>query len=192
MKNSLYSTFILFGIAVLLFGACAPKYGAHFNQSSNFYEPAVASKEETPKILEKKSAAQEIDASKLTASKEPVKVHPLPTVRELVEKYEAKAEEIKSQNLSKKEERKALKKETRKVKKKIRKEIKKEVKALKRQDAGDDYVVMMILAIIIPPLGVGLTYGITGEFWLSLILTLIFWLPGAIYSAIVVHNYFRG
>ncbi|TRX60881.1 YqaE/Pmp3 family membrane protein [Fulvivirga sp. M361] len=51
---------------------------------------------------------------------------------------------------------------------------------------------MMILAFIIPPLGVGLTYGLTSEFWISLLLTILFWLPGAIYSLFVVHQHYKG
>jgi len=50
--------------------------------------------------------------------------------------------------------------------------------------SGDPMWLYIVLAIIIPPLAVGLLYGITGPFWISLILTIIFWLPGAIYSLI--------
>lgn len=46
------------------------------------------------------------------------------------------------------------------------------------------FVLYIILAILIPPLAVGLLYGISAEFWISLVLTLIFWLPGAIYAVI--------
>lgn len=46
------------------------------------------------------------------------------------------------------------------------------------------FVLYIILAILIPPLAVGLLYGISTEFWISLVLTLLFWLPGAIYAVI--------
>ena len=46
--------------------------------------------------------------------------------------------------------------------------------------------VIVLFAILIPPLGVFLRFGIIDKFWISLLLTLIFWLPGAIYSVIVV------
>lgn len=46
--------------------------------------------------------------------------------------------------------------------------------------------VIILFAILIPPIGVALKFGIVDKFWISLILTLIFWLPGAIYSVIVV------
>ena len=195
MKNRLNRSFLLFSLIALVFGACSPKYGAHFNNTSKFYNtPQVESNETVTKLDNKTEDVQLEQASpQLTASKEPLPIPQTPPeVQEIVKEYKAKAEAIKAKDLTEKEEQKALKKESKKVKKQLSKELKKNVKALKQQDADSDYVVMMILAIIIPPLGVGLTFGITGEFWLSLLLTLIFWLPGAIYSAIVVHNHFRG
>ena len=46
--------------------------------------------------------------------------------------------------------------------------------------------VIILFAILIPPLGVALKFGIVDKFWISSLLTLLFWLPGAIYSVIVV------
>lgn len=194
MKIFNYSTLIVTLLALVTF-SCAPKYGAHFNKTkSDFYEPAVAAKTEADiktqsgEIVLEKKARKQVMAS---AEKE---VYPeVPTqIRERLQKYEAKTASIKESDLSEKEEKRAIRKEKKKLKKDLQKEIKEEVKTLKRQEVDNDYVVMMILAIIIPPLGVGLTYGLTAEFWISLLLTLIFWLPGAIYSVIVVHQYFRG
>jgi uncharacterized membrane protein YqaE (UPF0057 family) len=45
---------------------------------------------------------------------------------------------------------------------------------------------IIILCILLPPLGVYLMFGIDNRFWISLILTLLFILPGIIYSLIVV------
>ena len=42
-----------------------------------------------------------------------------------------------------------------------------------------------ILSVFLPPLAVYLEYGLRAEFWLSLILTLCFWIPGVIYSYFV-------
>ena len=67
--------------------------------------------------------------------------------------------------------RKEFKKETKRAKK----EIVNEVKDMKKKGGDDEYILMMVLAFFIPFLGVGLTYGITEEFWISLILTLLFW-----------------
>lgn len=48
-------------------------------------------------------------------------------------------------------------------------------------------LLLAILAILLPPLAVALHEGgINGKFWLSLLLTLLFWIPGVIYALIVV------
>jgi uncharacterized membrane protein YqaE (UPF0057 family) len=47
-------------------------------------------------------------------------------------------------------------------------------------------IIKVILAIFIPPLAVFLHRGLASEFWISLILTLLFVLPGIIYALLVV------
>jgi len=47
-------------------------------------------------------------------------------------------------------------------------------------------VLLIILCFLLPPLAVGLAKGIGWPFWLSLILTLCFWIPGVIYALIVI------
>jgi len=109
---------------------------------------------------------------------------------EIVKKHNRKLEEIQMSNVSSKESGKMIKDSEKQFKKEVKVELKKEIKEIK---AGDgDYTLMMILGILIAPLGVGLTYGITTEFWISLILFLVFWLPGAIYDGIKVHQFFKG
>jgi uncharacterized membrane protein YqaE (UPF0057 family) len=50
-----------------------------------------------------------------------------------------------------------------------------------------ELLLYVILAILLPPLAVGLyTGGLTTEFWICLILTLLFYLPGLIYALIVI------
>lgn len=53
-------------------------------------------------------------------------------------------------------------------------------------DAGVALLLLVILAILLPPLAVFLVDGIGTKFWISLILTLLFWLPGMIYALLVV------
>ena len=53
-------------------------------------------------------------------------------------------------------------------------------------ELNTDQLILVILAIIIPPLAVFLARGIGTEFWISLILTILGWLPGVIYSLLVV------
>jgi uncharacterized membrane protein YqaE (UPF0057 family) len=72
------------------------------------------------------------------------------------------------------------------------KELKKEVKAFKAakkagKEPSTNTLLLVILAILLPPLAVYLHEGeINTRFWISLILTLLFWLPGVIYALIVV------
>jgi uncharacterized membrane protein YqaE (UPF0057 family) len=48
------------------------------------------------------------------------------------------------------------------------------------------YYVKLILTIIIPPLGVFLTVGLRGAFWLNILLTLCFYVPGFIHAAYIL------
>lgn len=54
-------------------------------------------------------------------------------------------------------------------------------------ETSTNTLLMVIIAILLPPLAVYLHEGvINNKFWLSLLLTLLFWLPGVIYALIVV------
>ncbi|QEC46061.1 YqaE/Pmp3 family membrane protein [Pseudobacter ginsenosidimutans] len=67
----------------------------------------------------------------------------------------------------------------------------KEYKADKRagKAAETDQVLLAILAILLPPLAVYLKEGeINSKFWISLILTLLFWIPGVVYALLVVFD----
>lgn len=83
-------------------------------------------------------------------------------------------------NLSKKERKSRIK------------DARKEVKAFKKaKRAGDDpstnTLLLVILAILLPPLAVYLHEGeVNNRFWISLLLTLLFWLPGVIYALIII------
>lgn len=83
-------------------------------------------------------------------------------------------------NLSKKE-----KKQRFKLLKQTLKEYKADKKAGKAADTNT--LLLVILAILLPPLAVYLHQGeINSKFWISLLLTLLFWLPGVIYALIVI------
>lgn len=72
------------------------------------------------------------------------------------------------------------------------KEAKKEIKAYKAAkkagaEPSTNTLLLVILAILLPPLAVYLHQGeINSKFWISLLLTLLFWLPGVIYALIVI------
>lgn len=53
-------------------------------------------------------------------------------------------------------------------------------------DADVSFIVIVLCAIFLPPLGVALSYGINSYFWIDLVLTLIFFFPGMIFALIVV------
>ncbi|MGG9963578.1 YqaE/Pmp3 family membrane protein [Ferruginibacter sp. SUN106] len=79
-----------------------------------------------------------------------------------------------------------------KEKKERFKDVKKELKAYKaaKKSGGEtstNTLLLVILAIILPPLAVYLHQGeINSKFWIDLLLTLLFWLPGVIYALIVI------
>ncbi len=53
-------------------------------------------------------------------------------------------------------------------------------------NGGTATCVDIILAIILPPLGVFLKFGCQVEFWICLILTLFGYLPGIIYAVYAI------
>jgi uncharacterized membrane protein YqaE (UPF0057 family) len=55
------------------------------------------------------------------------------------------------------------------------------------ENIDDNKLLAIIFAILIPPVGVVLYENkVTTKFWISLLLTFIFWLPGMVYSLLVV------
>ncbi len=47
-------------------------------------------------------------------------------------------------------------------------------------------LLLVIIAILLPPLAVGLKEGVGGHLVLSIILTLLFWLPGLLHALYIV------
>lgn len=86
-------------------------------------------------------------------------------------------------------ELKALSKKERKDRIKDAKKEIKNFKADKRAGKASDTntLLLVILAILLPPLAVYLHEGeINNRFWISLLLTLLFWLPGVIYALVII------
>jgi len=55
--------------------------------------------------------------------------------------------------------------------------------------SGTPFIVLLILCIILPPAAVGLMKGwFTNEFWISVILTLLVWIPGVIYAFLLLFD----
>jgi uncharacterized membrane protein YqaE (UPF0057 family) len=83
----------------------------------------------------------------------------------------------------------ALSKKEKKARIKEVKKVLKEAKAAKRAGKApeENTILLVILALLLPPLAVYLHQGeINTKFWISLILTLLFFVPGVIYALIVV------
>jgi uncharacterized membrane protein YqaE (UPF0057 family) len=53
-------------------------------------------------------------------------------------------------------------------------------------DLNEQKLLLIIIAILLPPLAVGLKEGIGGQLILNIILTLIFYLPGLLHALYVV------
>lgn len=89
------------------------------------------------------------------------------------------------------DEFKNLSRHERKTRIKDAKKLLKEYRADKRSGrvAETDQVLLAILAILLPPLAVYLKEGeVNSRFWISLILTLLFWIPGVIFALLVVFD----
>lgn len=53
-----------------------------------------------------------------------------------------------------------------------------------RRDGND--VLRILLAILLPPLGVFMQVGLSGQFWLNLLLTILGYVPGIIHAVWVI------
>ncbi|KAK4578914.1 hypothetical protein RGQ29_028829 [Quercus rubra] len=51
---------------------------------------------------------------------------------------------------------------------------------------GSETFIEVILAILLPPVGVFLRYGCEVEFWIDLLLTILGYIPGIIYALYVL------
>jgi uncharacterized membrane protein YqaE (UPF0057 family) len=92
-----------------------------------------------------------------------------------------------TKNDAKKDWESLSKKERRAQKKSIRKQLKKAFKNLRKEvGSNSDLLLLIIIAILIPPLAMALYDGLTNRFWLSLLLTLLFYIPGLIYTLVVI------
>ena len=46
--------------------------------------------------------------------------------------------------------------------------------------------IKLIAAFFLPPLGVFFEVGLSGAFWLNILLTLLFWVPGMIHAFYII------
>lgn len=189
-------------IAMLwLFAACSPQYGAHFSPSKQ--SPSVATKKNVeqvaPLVTEQPAAApiavearaEKTGATEVATDVAAPAVATTPAAPEMSAKEQRKViRELRSKLKGMtKAEREAFKIQ-------VRNQLKQQQAAMNvseddQRDGGGgaavSTVLLVILAILIPPLAVFLHQGaINTKFWISLVLTLLFVLPGIIYSLLVV------
>jgi uncharacterized membrane protein YqaE (UPF0057 family) len=68
-----------------------------------------------------------------------------------------------------------------------KKDLRKELR--KNKLSGDDkMVIYVLLSIFIPPLAVYLQRDLGTDFWINLILTLLFWVPGVIHALLITFD----
>ncbi len=80
-----------------------------------------------------------------------------------------------------------LRKEKRQERRAKRMAIRSAIKDMRKADVSDDLLLIIIITILIPPLGMFLFEGdFTDRVLISLLLTLLFYLPGLIYTLIVI------
>lgn len=60
------------------------------------------------------------------------------------------------------------------------------MQATDRRDSGAGDFIRILIAILLPPLGVFLEVGLTGQFWLNILLTLLGYVPGIVHAVWII------
>ena len=187
---------ITMAIAGCFLLSCAPKYTAHFQQKSyDPYEYKIKDvKPEQPVAIT--SAEEEVlknDVEIKEVVLEPKKIEKLAKApdteiikpkskSELIQVLKDNPDATVAINLDKKQKR-ALKRE---VKEQLKEH--EDLAGVLQNTQGESKVLYYILAVLLPPLAVGLWRGIGSDFWINLLLTLLLYLPGIIHAIIVISS----
>lgn len=200
MKIFYKSTFSsLFALLVVL-ASCSPEYGAHFAPSKQSPQVAVQENNKTVAPLVAQETAEVpmavIQRAEEAGATEVVTDIAGPVAAPAVEINTAKQQRQVIRQLRKK--LKGMSNEERQLfKEQVQRQLQEQQLTTKMADdfqreggAGNiSPVLLAIVTIFIPPLGVFLHQGaINTKFWISLVLTLLFYVPGLIYSLLVVFN----
>lgn len=195
--RNLLNLVLLLIVGQLLFACNSAEYYKFAPQKPEAYnkakaKPATAPQEEAPSLSV--IALEAADEKATKQAEEPVlEANAAATAPVIIPKKTVKAVEIKEaatpevKTVTEAEALEMAKERLANMTKAEKKEFKKEVKEAFKQDrVGRTSIVEIILAILLPPLAVFLHDGIGTSFWISIILTLLFWLPGVIYALLVV------
>ena len=78
-------------------------------------------------------------------------------------------------------------KERRELKREQRRAVKEAIKDHRQDDIADNTLLLVLITILLPPLGMYLYQGeANSQFWISLVLWLLFYFPGLIYTLITI------
>lgn len=197
MLANFYQKFIIMGTISCFLFSCAPNYTAHFQQkdykmsrytiedSNEQAEPVALTDAEQEAILEdveiKKVVFEAEEVQKLVEQPANEVIKPK-SKEELIQALKDNPGATVAFNLDKKE-RKALKRE-------VKEQLKthKESASIMQTRGGESKILYYILAIFIPPLAVFLWRGIGSDFWINLLLTLLFLIPGIVHAIIVISS----
>ncbi len=165
-------TFLVLTGSILFISACSSRKAAHFgrinpvqhdykkNRQVNHIPDSYTDAATIHTALDQ-PVTSERESSETVFAPLPVQSALQPTVISQPEKYE---QTLKKDKISKKDLKRSVK-----------------------QASQANYTVFMtillvVLAIILPPVAVLLVDGLRGPFWLSILLTILFYLPGIIYA----------
>ena len=56
----------------------------------------------------------------------------------------------------------------------------------KKSNEGTKDILRIVAAILLPPLGVALQVGLTKQFWINVLLTILFFIPGLIHALYII------
>ncbi|WP_224999238.1 YqaE/Pmp3 family membrane protein [Cesiribacter sp. SM1] len=190
----------LFALLMVL-ASCSPKYGAHFTPSQQ--APNVASVEKQSEQVAPLVAENPADVA-VELEKRAIETGASDVISDVAVPAEVPAvKEItpKQQRKMVRELRKELKGMTKEEKQAFQHQVIRQLKEqqlgmkmsedLQREPGGSgiNTVLLTIVTVLIPPLGVFLHQGeINSKFWISLVLTILFYVPGLIYSLLVIFN----
>lgn len=208
MKQINYFSFLLSLMVMAVFASCSStQYAAHFAPSK--YDAPAQDKKELPaeEMLASQDEAADEALEEMTtrSAADEVKSDAVPrvaTLKKLITEAEmpdektftARQQEILA------ETRERLQNMTRQEKRELRRELRNvklsdytknlpsyENMGIAGTQQVENTLLLVIVTILLPPLGVFLHQGaINTQFWISLLLTLLFYVPGLIYSLIVV------
>lgn len=184
VMNKLYNVLGIALLSVMVFSSCSKKkYTASFAPSK---QRSAMVKVETPApVIENEMASlPEVVAGTGQVIAE---VSPAPIMELTTESLKQQLAEAPAFT---KQEQKAVKKQVRKI---VMKKVKNQMFHKNSSDvkASDNQVVALIVAIFIPPLGVWIHQrDITLDFWLSLLLWILGWVPGIVYAWLVILDIF--